>query len=87
MLYIYCYSKDVALTGYEWVMELLTGHDGRCHKNLRMESNVFLKLCGELVNKYNFKVPTKGLTMEESVATFLYTIGKRVHNRDMQERF
>ena len=52
-----------------------------------MESDVFFKLCGELVNKYNLKVPTKGLTVEESVATFLYTIGKGVHNRDMQERF
>ena len=79
--------RTSSLTGHDWVIELLTGHDGRCHENFRMESDIFLKLCSELVNKYGLHIPRKGLTVEESVAIFLCTIGTGMSNRNLQERF
>ena len=78
--------RTSALTGWAWVMELLSNKT-RCHENLRMSMELFLALCGELVNKYGLEVPYKGVRVEESVAIFLQTIGMAKSNRQLCEDF
>ncbi|GFS33925.1 hypothetical protein Acr_00g0031280 [Actinidia rufa] len=51
--------RTSALTGWAWLMELLSNKT-RCHENLRMSRELFLALCGELVNKYELLVTDKG---------------------------
>ncbi|GFS37793.1 hypothetical protein Acr_00g0053960 [Actinidia rufa] len=51
--------RTSALTGWAWLMELLSNKT-RCHENLRMSKELFLALCGELVNKYGLLVTDKG---------------------------
>ncbi|GFS31990.1 hypothetical protein Acr_00g0020260 [Actinidia rufa] len=51
--------RTSALTGWAWLMELLSNKT-RCHENLRMSRELFLALCGELINKYGLLVTDKG---------------------------
>ncbi|GFY95536.1 hypothetical protein Acr_10g0009210 [Actinidia rufa] len=51
--------RTSALTGWAWLMELLSNKTW-CHENLRMSRELFLALCGELVNKYRLLVTDKG---------------------------
>ena len=78
--------RTSALTGWAWIMELLSNKT-RCHENLRMSRELFLALCGELVNKYGLEVPEKGVRVEESVAIFLQAIGMAKSNRQLCEDF
>ena len=78
--------RTSTLTGWAWIMELLSNKT-RCHENLRMSRELFLALCGELVNKYGLEVPEKGVRVEESVAIFLQAIGMAKSNRQLCEDF
>ncbi|KAJ8752292.1 hypothetical protein K2173_003928 [Erythroxylum novogranatense] len=73
-------------TGWMFVMELLNGHKDRCHQQLRMEKDVFIKLCKLLNESYGLKKGTE-VTIEEAVAMFLITLGHGLCNRMVQERF
>ncbi|XP_057484020.1 uncharacterized protein LOC130770545 isoform X2 [Actinidia eriantha] len=78
--------RTSALTGWAWLMELLSNKI-QCHENLRMSRELFLALCGELVNKYGLLVTDKGVRVEESVAIFLQAIGMAKSNRQLCEDF
>ena len=78
--------RTSALTGWAWVTELLSNKT-RCHENLRMSRELFLALCGELVNKYGLEVLERGVRVEESVAIFFQAIGMAKSNRQLCEDF
>ena len=78
--------RTSTLTGWAWIMELLSNKT-RCHENLRMSRELFLVLCGEVVNKYGLEVPEKGVRVEESVAIFLQAISMAKSNRQLCEDF
>ncbi|KAK9270065.1 hypothetical protein L1049_025638 [Liquidambar formosana] len=72
-------------TGWKFMMEILGGHEKRCHEMFRMEKHVFRELCDTLKG-YGLK-STRGIPVEEAVGMFLMTLGHGIGNRMIQERF
>jgi hypothetical protein len=85
-MYIKKPCRTSVLSGAAYVQELLHGHERRAFKVFQMPITVFEDLCTWL--RKNTEVDgTKGLDIKESVAIFLYIIGRNASNRDAQERF
>lgn len=59
-----------ALTGADWVRELLTGHDKRIRNELGVHKEVFQGLLESLT--HGGIGPSKFVTLEEKLAIFLY---------------
>ncbi|KAL0548927.1 hypothetical protein IC582_013404 [Cucumis melo] len=73
-------------TNYKFVMEILNGHEDRCHQQFRMEKHIFQKLLVVLEQQYNFS-KAKRIHLEEALAMFLIILGHGFSNRMVQERF
>ena len=73
-------------TRYKFVMEVLKGHKDRCHQQFRMEKHVFMKLCNTLSQKYGLQ-KGRDVSLVETLAMFLITLGHVFGNRMVQERF
>ncbi|CAL2240641.1 unnamed protein product [Prunus armeniaca] len=73
-------------TGYKWVIEVLNGHEVRCHEQFRMEKHVFKKLLETLTSTYGLKEGGE-IPLLEALAMFLITLGHGFTNRMVQERF
>ncbi|KAJ3978867.1 hypothetical protein F5890DRAFT_1422155 [Lentinula detonsa] len=69
-----------ALSGHAWLQELLLGHPDRIHMELGVRHHVFWALCLEL--RLFGAEDTPHITLEESLAIFLYLIwtGLSVHH-------
>ena len=78
--------RTSALTGHEWVQEIMNGHDIRCYQQFRMRKHVFLHLCNILERRYGLK-PTRGMGIHEQVGMFLYVLGQPGSIRNTEERF
>jgi len=74
------------LSGHQYIQELLKSHPNRIQEVLRMKLEVFQFLCIELKTK-GLKDSRYGITIEEQVAMFLFTVARSASNRDVQERF
>ncbi|KAH7850954.1 hypothetical protein Vadar_005108 [Vaccinium darrowii] len=74
------------LRGHDYVLEVLNGHEDRCHQNFRMKPQVFIGFCEALKVHANLK-HSRYLTLQEQVCIFLLTIGHNERNRVVQERF
>jgi hypothetical protein len=75
------------LSGHDYVHELLDpkNHE-RIHEVFRMGYSTFIALRDWLLAHTALR-PTKGLTVEEKLAIFLYIVTRPASNRDAQERF
>jgi hypothetical protein len=78
--------RTSALSGAAYINELLHGHERRAFEVFRMPITVFEDLCAWLRKDAGLE-DTKGLGVEESVAIFLYIVGRNASNRDVQDRF
>ncbi|XP_060969893.1 uncharacterized protein LOC133037093, partial [Cannabis sativa] len=78
--------RNSALSGHEYVMEVLHGHDSRCYDLFRMDKDVFKLFCGVLKEK-NLLKNSRYLSVEEQVAMFLFVIGHNERHRVIVERF
>ncbi|XP_060971415.1 protein ALP1-like isoform X1 [Cannabis sativa] len=78
--------RNSALSGHEYVMEVLHGHDSRCYDLFRMDKDVFKLFCGVLKEKKLLK-NSRYLSVEEQVAMFLFVIGHNERHRVVAERF
>jgi hypothetical protein len=74
-----------ALTGQDWVIELLTGHPEHIRCELGMHTNAFVELISELrtTGHSDFKF----VSLEEQLAIFLYTSMTGLSIRHVVERF
>ena len=85
------YSKDPepyhtsALSGEEWLMELLTGHPERIRCELGMHAHVFGELISEL--RHNGCKNSRYISLEEQLTIFLYTCVTGLTIRHVGERF
>jgi hypothetical protein len=75
-----------ALTGAQWVKELLEGHPDRIHNELGMHLHVFLALVYELQSLCGLE-SSQHVEMEEQVAIFLYMSVTGLSIRHVGERF
>ncbi|WOK93943.1 hypothetical protein Cni_G02644 [Canna indica] len=75
--------RTSALSGATYVQELMHSRV-RCYENLRMEPNLFRRLCDELKG---FGLEDQRISVEEGVAMFLYTIGHNERVRVVAERY
>lgn len=74
-----------ALSGEEWVMELIVGHPDRMRCELGMHADVFHALIAELrVLGY---ASSRHVSLEEQLAIFLYTCVTGLTIRHVGERF
>ena len=73
------------LSGYHWLLELLTGHPERIRCELGVHKEVFLQLVYELRTMGHSD--SKSVTLEEQVAIFLYTCVTGLTTRHVGERF
>ena len=78
--------RNSALSGHEYVMEVLNGHWSRCYDLFRMNKDVFGLFCGVLKEK-NLLKNSRYLSVEEQVAMFLFIIGHNERHRVVAERF
>lgn len=74
-----------ALTGANWVLELLNGHPERIRNELGVHKHVFNGLIEEL--KFAGHGPSRHLYLEEQLAIFLYTCVTGLSLRHVCERF
>src|SRR5947199_10740467 len=74
------------LSGHQYIQELLKSHPNRIQEVLRMKLEVFQFLCIELKTK-GLRDSRYGITVEEQVAMFLFSVAWPASNRDVQERF
>jgi hypothetical protein len=74
-----------ALTGVQWVCELLEGHPERIRNELGVHKHVFAQLIEELQKAgYN---SSRCVTLDEQLAIFLYTSVTGLSIRHVGERF
>lgn len=76
---------DSALTGFQWVLELLGGNIHRMEEQLGMRKHVFERLVDTLWEVGLRHTPH--ITIQEQVAIFLYTVTTALPNRKIAERF
>jgi hypothetical protein len=74
-----------ALSGADWVCELLNGHPERIRNELGVHKNVFQGLIEEL--KIAGYGPSRNVYLEEQLAIFLYTCVTGLSLRHVCERF
>lgn len=80
--------RDSALSGQDWVTELINGDQDRIFENLRMEVPLFLHLCNLLVERgYWQPHPTERIGVHESVAIALVFLSHNNRHRVLAERF
>jgi hypothetical protein len=75
-----------ALSGHAWVRELILGHPKRIQTELGMRVHVFTALVQELHETCGLS-DSRGITLEEQVAIFLYTCVTGLSVRHVGERF
>jgi hypothetical protein len=73
------------LSGMGWVLETMKT-PGECHRQLRMNTELFLDLHDLLVERYGLE-PSLHMSTHEMLAMFLYTCGGNESNRRVQNRF
>ena len=73
------------LSGYAWVQELLNGHPEHIHTELGVHKEVFYALIEELQSMGHRD--SKYVTLEEQLATFLYTSVTGLTIRHVGEQF
>ena len=78
--------RNSALTGHDYVLEILNGNNSRCYEQLRMNKHVFLSLCNVLKEKELLE-NSRYITVEEQVAMFLYVISHNEQHRVVGERY
>ncbi|XP_060961641.1 protein ALP1-like [Cannabis sativa] len=78
--------RNSALSGHEYVMEVLHGHESRCYDLFRMDKDVFILFCGVLKEK-NLLRNSRYLSVEEQVSMFLFVVGHNERHRVVAERF
>ncbi|XP_062085765.1 uncharacterized protein LOC133791874 [Humulus lupulus] len=78
--------RNSALSGHEYVMEVLHGHWNRCYDLFRMNKDVFKLFCGVLKEIFLLK-NSRYLSVEEQVAMFLFVIGHNERHCVVVERF
>lgn len=74
-----------ALSGEDWVMELITGHPERIRCELGMHAEVFSELISEL-RAFGYS-DSRFVSLEEQLAIFLYTVVTGLTMRHVGERF
>lgn len=79
-------KRTSALTGHNYVIELMNGHAGRCFDMLRMEPPVLQELCEQLKEKTGLK-DSRYVTALEQLAIFLLVLSHNESNRVVAERF
>ncbi|XP_062117238.1 uncharacterized protein LOC133831084 [Humulus lupulus] len=72
--------RNSALSGHEYVMEVLHEHWSRCYDLFRMNKDVFKLFCGVLKEFFLLK-NSRYLSVEEQVAMFLFVIGHNERHR------
>ncbi|KAF6156991.1 hypothetical protein GIB67_039752 [Kingdonia uniflora] len=78
--------RNSKLTGKEYIAELVDGNHVRMYENLRMDKLVFKKLFDIITTEGSLR-DTRGVSVDEQVGMFLYTIGHDECNRIVQERY
>ncbi|XP_059642983.1 uncharacterized protein LOC132284866 [Cornus florida] len=79
-------KRTSGLTSHEYVQELLNDHASRCFDLLRMDREVFLKLC-RILREHKLLEDTHTISILESVAMFLFIIGHNIRHVVVAERF
>ncbi|KAK6144745.1 hypothetical protein DH2020_021565 [Rehmannia glutinosa] len=77
-----------SLRGSDWLNEILLGHPRRFYNQLHMDKDTFHLLCTKV--RDTGRVPEHQRTrvsLQESVAIFLYTVGRHQRHRLSMERF
>ena len=74
-----------SLSGYQWVLELLSGHPKQIHCELGVNKEIFLKLVAELRAMQFTNV--RSVTLEEQLSIFLYSCVTGLTARHVGECF
>ena len=74
-----------ALTGEEWVKELMTGHPDRIYSELGMRLHTFMAFITML--RVHGLADSRHISLEEQAAIFLYTCITGLSIRHIGERF
>lgn len=80
--------RTSALTGHQYVREVIFGHHARSMENCRISVDTFSKLCDILrEGNYMSKNHQRQVSIEESLAMFLTLTGTDGRTRVIAERF
>lgn len=80
--------REYALSGAEWVVELINGRRDRIFDHMRMEAPLFLHLCDLLQQGGYWRPhPTQRIGIHESVAIALVCLSHNERHRVLAERF
>ena len=80
--------RDSALSGRDYVLEIINGHEDRIIQNMRLDVPQFLLLCDLLLNRgYWHAYPSQRVGVHESVALTLMCLSHDERHRVLAERF
>ncbi|XP_071937454.1 protein ALP1-like [Coffea arabica] len=80
--------RDSALSGRDYVLEIINGHEDRIIQNMRLDVPRFLLLCDLLLNRgYWHAYPSQRVGVHESVALTLMCLSHDERHRVLAERF
>ena len=74
------------LSSAEYTCELLEGHQRRSYRNLRMEARIFKALVDYLSSR-GLLQSTRGVTVEEQLAMFMYMLARNASFTALCDRF
>ncbi|XP_012699059.1 uncharacterized protein LOC105913745 [Setaria italica] len=77
--------RTSGVSGTGWLLETMKS-PGECHRQLRMNNEIFLDLHGMFVGRYGLR-PSMHISTYEMLAMFLYTCAGNESNRRAQNRF
>lgn len=80
------YVHTSSRTGRRYTAEILRAHPRRVMKLIRMPITTFLDLRDWIVER-GLLSPSRHISVEEQLVTFLWTIGHGASNRETQEQF
>ena len=78
--------RTSALTGHDFVAEVLNGSRTVCFELFRMKKTCFVNFCNELRGKM-YLSDSRDVLLEEKVAMFLFIIGHNVRHRVILDQF
>lgn len=77
---------DSALSGGQYLNEIIEGNPTHCGEILRMDKKAFSALCANFRNKGWLK-NSRYISVEEKTAMFLLTLNHNMRNRTVKRRF
>ncbi|KAL6909746.1 hypothetical protein ACP4OV_001405 [Aristida adscensionis] len=79
-----CYTS--ALSGAEWIREMIEGHESCCRSELRMEPRLLVQF-SDMIRERSLLCNSRGVQVEEKLGMLLFMLSRNASFKALSERF